>query len=146
MPGPPPKDPALRQRTNKATTRATLPAAGSRRRAPQLPERAEGQAWHALTVAWWRDLWQSPMAAEFLKADHHALYLLADLIDRYWVAPNTTLAAEIRQQRMAFGLTPLDRRRLEWQVERTERATAKRPRPSASAEPVTDPRKLLAVV
>jgi hypothetical protein len=141
MHGPPPKAPELRQRTNKATTRATLSLVASRRRVPPLPDQHE---WHPLTVAWWRDTWRSPMAAEFLPADVHALYLLADLIDQYWREPDVKLANEIRQQRQCFGLTPLDRRRLEWQVERVEAATRKSTPPPPA--PTDDPRRVLSAV
>ena len=90
-----------------------------------------------MTVAWWRDIWASPMAPEFLKADVHGLYLLAELVDRFWLEPSVALAAEIRHHRMAFGLTPIDRRRLQWEVERAETATRKRPaiRPQTGADP-----------
>ncbi len=118
MSGPAPKLKALRQRRNKKTTAAELPAEGRKGPAPALPKRhsANGQfvSWHALTKEWWKDLWRSPMAAKFMAADVHNLYLLADLIDAYWKDPSTQLAAEIRQHRMAYGLTPLDRQRLQW--------------------------------
>ena len=35
------------------------------------------------------------------------------------------LANEIRLQRQCFGLTPIDRRRLEWEIEKAEGANAK---------------------
>lgn len=144
MPGPPPKPLAVRQRQNKATTRATLSTEPTRRRVPSMPKH---RAWNALTVAWWRDTWQSPMSSEFLPSDIHALYVLAELIDQFWEKPTTFLAAEIRQQRQAFGQTPLDRRRLEWQVERVEEKRTRRPRPEADGPARTDdPRKLLSVV
>lgn len=60
------------------------------------------------------------MAAEYLEADIHGLYILAELVDQYWIAPSKDLAAEIRLQRQCFGLTPIDRRRLQWEVERVE--------------------------
>lgn len=141
MPGPAPKAPELRQRMNKATTRAVLPMRPAVQKAPPLPGH---RAWHARTVDWWQDAWKSPMAAEWLKADVHGLYVLAELIDQFWTKPTTFLAAEIRQQRQCFGLTPLDRRRLEWQVERVEAATRKAaPAPVA---PTDDPRRLLSAV
>lgn len=62
------------------------------------------------------------MAAEYHPSDKHALFLLAVLMDAFWVKPSQSLAAEIRQQRMAFGLTPYDRRRLEWTIESAEQA------------------------
>ena len=92
------------------------------KRAPSLPERGEGVAWHALTVKWWRDLWRSPMSGEYLRADVHALFRLALLIDMFWQEPSTKLASEIRIEQQAFGMTPLDRRRLEWSVEQDDDA------------------------
>jgi hypothetical protein len=126
MPGPAPKDPALRQRRNRPKSGAVLAAeAQTRQRAPRLPKR-EGREWHTMTRAWWRDIWHSPMAAEYLNADMHALYRLAVLIDQYWQEPDSKLAAEIRLQQQAFGLTPLDRRRLEWTIEQAEAASTRK--------------------
>lgn len=142
MPGPTPKPPELRQRRNKTSTAAVLDGA-VRVRAPKLPERMSG--WHALTVAWWRDIWRSPMAAEYLKADYHGLYVLADLIDRYWIEPTVALAAEIRQQRQCFGLTPLDRRRLQWTVQRVEDGAKKQPKAEMPRTP-EETRELMRVL
>jgi hypothetical protein len=87
-----------------------------RRRAPKLPSDRE---WHPLTLAWWRDLWKSPMSVEFLESDRHGLFILAALVDQYWNdTSNVSLASEIRLQRACYGLSPIDRRRLQWQVER----------------------------
>lgn len=101
-----------------------------------------------MTRAWWRDTWHSPMAEEFLKADIHGLYILAELIDQFWLAPDDLkLAAEIRQHRTAFGLTPIDRRRLQWEVERVESAGRRRdasPRPARRK--ARDPREALRVI
>jgi hypothetical protein len=84
------------------------------------------------------------MAAEYLPADIHGLYMLADLIDQYWRKPTPALAAEIRLQRMCFGLTPIDRRRLQWEVEQPGRAP-QRPIPTRAA-PEDDPRRILRVL
>jgi len=65
------------------------------------------------------------MSQEYVKADEHALYRLAVLIDQFWADPNKELAAEIRLQQQAFGLTPLDRRRLEWTIEQAESAATR---------------------
>lgn len=144
MRGPNPKDPALRQRRNKASTRATLTIAGEERtQAPRLPKREEGKPWHALTRAWWRDVWHSPMSREYLDADIHGLYRLAALVERFWTAPSETLDARICAQEQRFGLSPLDRRRLEWIVERAETEKKRRPLPTKAAD---DPRKLFSVV
>lgn len=95
-----------------------------------------------MTREWWRDVWHSPMADEFLEADIHGLYRLAVLIDAFWFSPSKELAAEIRQQQAAYGLTPIDRRRLQWEVERVEKGRRSvRPQP-----PSGDPRTYLRVV
>jgi hypothetical protein len=115
--GPAPKDPKARVRRNQGTaaTKLVAPTPGrARQRAPELPARDGG--WHELTQAWWRDLWASPMAPEYDPTDVHGLYLLAELIDRFWREPSKELAAEIRLQRQCYGLSPIDRRRLEWEI------------------------------
>ena len=72
------------------------------------------------------------MSAEYLPADLDALYVLAGLVDAYWSTGggDAKLAAEIRQQTARFGLSPLDRRRLEWTLDAPE-AEAEAPRESA---------------
>lgn len=149
MPGPPPKNPKIRQRRNKVSTAAALPAKARAGRIPELPERpcpcggapveqpkkkrgpgrppkptppcsachgTGALSWHPLTLLWWRDVWRSPMATEFLQADRHGLYRLAVLVDAFWRTEDPRLAAEIRLQAQCFGLTPIDRRRLQWEM------------------------------
>jgi hypothetical protein len=156
MPGPLPKDPALRARTNRVPGHATLtmePA--QKRRVPALPKltrlvngEAQRVEWHKMTRAWWRDVWLSPMADEYLDADAHGLYRLAVLVDDFWNAPSEKLAAEIRLQQQCFGLTPIDRRRLQWEVERVEAVVKQRPprRTEAPQEPIEDVRSVLKVL
>lgn len=140
MPGPAPKNLTIRQRRNKASTRGLLPAEISPRlKAPALPAIRE---WQTMTTKWWRDVWASPMASEYLRADEHALFRLAVLIDQFWVEPSRSLAAEIRIQQQAFGLTPLDRRRLEWSIEQVEQAKDRRSRRAITIG-TDDPRSLL---
>lgn len=132
-----------RQRMNRVASRAVLVTEREPRRvAPSLPDHRE---WHALTRRWWHDTWHSPMVTEYLQADVHGLFVLAELIDRFWENPSTLLAAEIRQHRQCYGLTPLDRRRLEWQVERVEAASRRQP-PPPPVPAGDDPRAALAVV
>jgi hypothetical protein len=82
------------------------------------------------------------MAAEWLPADVFQLHMLADLVDRYWREPSEGVAREVRARESCFGLTPLDRRRLEWEVEKPEKARApERATPQPSGE--DDPRRVL---
>jgi hypothetical protein len=147
MPGPTPKrNPARR---NRSSTSATLSLVHSVV-APDLPPNPDG--WHALTLSWWADVWASPMAPEFHESYRHGLFLLAVLVDSFWRAPSEKLAAEIRLQRQCFGLTPIDRRRLQWEIERTDEAQAKgdqrRAAPGATPAPTKakDPRRALTAV
>lgn len=140
MPGPAPKHGSVRARRNKSSTASTLTAVHTVEM-PELPD-ADG-GWHALTVAWWRDIWASPMAPEFEKSDKHGLFILALLVNEFWLSPTKDLAAEIRLQRQAFGLTPMDRRRLQWEIERVDEAQERgeRRRNAVPAKaPAADPR------
>jgi hypothetical protein len=86
------------------------------------------------------------MAAEFIAADVPGLLLVAQLVDRFNYG-EVSLAAEIRLQRQEFGLTPLCRRRLQWEIERAESAGRKRAVVAAPAETgAKDPRRALRAV
>lgn len=148
-----PKPDALRQRRNKSTTKATLPTSerAAKNKVPPLPKRADGK-WHPMVLEWWRSVWRSPMATEYLDADMKGgLYLLAELYQIRWTAtePKALIEAakEIRLQGVLFGLSPIDRRRLQWEVEKGEQAAEKtqgrRQTRKAPKEPVKDPRSVL---
>ncbi|HEY6731886.1 MAG TPA: HNH endonuclease [Solirubrobacterales bacterium] len=138
---PPKKNPARR---NRSSTKATLDGA-TKVRAPKLPTRQ----WHPEARRWWKDIWASPMAPEYLDADQHALVRLAVLISDYWEAESPTarkeLAGEIRLQQQAFGLTPFDRHRLAWTIEETnaKKAKGKKRRQKEPAGDASDPRAAL---
>lgn len=150
--GPPRKHTSVRARTNKASTRATLVEneEGETVEIPGLPEMkaANGmpEEWHPLTVAWWHDIWPSPMASEWHSSDITGLYALAMLYDSFFKSPSEKKHAELRNARTPYGLTPLDRRRLEWSIETTKKAQSdaqRRTQPQQSAstpEPGEDPR------
>lgn len=149
MPGPPPKPEALRQRRNKSSSRRQLPAQLGKRRKPHLPTHpTEGQVWHEMAQRWWKDVWASPMSSEFLAGDHPALFRLVLLVDVYWKTMALDVAREIRLMEREFGLTPLSRRRLEWNVvqaeeskDRLEERRVERAR--VIEQPAIDPRNLL---
>lgn len=147
MPGPAPKDPSVRARRNKASTRSTLNADHDVE-APPLPE---GIPWHSLTLSWWDDIWSSPMAPEYIEADINGLYRVAMLYNDFWLAETHKERAEI-QVRLEkadadYGTNPMARRRLEWQIETTEDSKAKGKKrrgedkpPVEPPEPGSDPR------
>lgn len=138
MPGPAPKNPLLRQRRNRKPTVANLegaPAASSR----QLPVRDDKLPWHRQASDLWTLAWASPMAAEYLEADVAGLLLLVELTHRFWNRPDPKTAAEIRQQRLVYGLDPMARRRLQWEVARAKEATRKT-EPTPTPKRANDPR------
>ena len=116
MRGPAPKDPALRQRRNKAPSVAVLPAHVDVP-VPAMPVRAKGDEWHPLAVEFWQRMWTSPMAVKYLDADRNGQLVLLELVDQFWKKPNHLVAKEIRQHAIGYGLNPLDRNRLQWKVE-----------------------------
>lgn len=172
MPGPPPKPLSMRRRRNKVAGAATLPIEGPARPAPPLPDRGcsicegsgdcKGQTcpacegaglaqWHPMVQAWWKDLWSSPMANEYVESDKHGLFLLAVLHDQFWTTGEREIAGEIRLQEQRFGLSPMDRRRLQWQVATTEERLRKgsgKPAPRSATQPTraADPRNILSMV
>lgn len=85
------------------------------------------------------------MVQQFLEIDIHALLRLAVLVDIFWQDPSKEIAAEIRLEQQAFGLTPIDRRRLQWMVEEEEQPRRAR-RQASNEEAVEDPRKILRMV
>lgn len=105
-----------------------------------------------MVIEWWETVWRSPMASEFLDADMRGgLYLLAELYQRRWTSEDTKeireIAAEIRQQEVRFGLSPIDRRRLQWEVEKAESAVEKTQtrRQRQTATHAKDPRDVLRI-
>lgn len=134
MPALPKRSPARR---NKSATRATLSTVHDVK-TPDLPVRT----WHAQTLVWWADVWDSPMAPEYDDSDRHGLFALALLVDDFWSAETAKerapLAAEIRLQRQCFGLTPIDRRRLQWEIERTDEAQERGRKRRTAAKPAVD--------
>lgn len=126
MPGPTPKDPAIRQRRNKSSSRAVLPAETRMRiRAPRLPKLPDGEKWNDEAVHFWAAIWSSPMSAEFVRADEPALRRLVLLVNMFWNKKDLEVAKEIRALEKEFGLTPLGRRRLEWTIAQAEDAKDK---------------------
>lgn len=127
---PTPKPAHLRQRRNRTPGAATLPTpeSAAKNKVPELPPREkQTENWHTKVVEWWHAVWTSPMATEYLESDvRGGLYELAELKQVFWTAENgkarLIAAAEIRLQEVRFGLSPIDRRRLQWEIEKGEKA------------------------
>lgn len=146
--GPPPKDPRLRQRQNKTSTRAILavsPVLGpvgeekAARAAPELPKRAaEAVPWHPETVAYWSQVWSSPEALQWGPADLGQIVVMFKVLDAFNYG-DLSKAAEIRLQAARFGLDVMARRRLQWE---REQAPSKPQLPSVRTG-TDDPRKVL---
>ncbi len=129
------KSPETRERRNVSKTAATLTGDGVK--PPNLPAGIRQKE----TRTWWKSIWASPMAEEWLESDRQSLLRLAMLVDEFWAKPAHKLGAEIAKQEARFGLTPYDRHRMQWKVEKpTERSVA------PVADPKVDPRTVLRAV
>lgn len=141
------KDPTLRARRNKTTTRATL----TERKNAKIPPLPAGRRWHKQVSDWWKRAWSSPMVPEWTESDIDALYMAARLMQMLWedCTPGEakSLAGEIRQLLAQCGLTPMSRRSLQWEIDRgeaaseaTEKRRAGRSAPAKKAPAKPDPR------
>ena len=131
------KSPETRQRRNVSATAATLVDGDGKAKAPNLPSGITQKE----TRAWWKAIWSSPMADEWLPSDLQPLLRLAKLVDEFWVKPDQKLGEPIAKLEARFGLTPYDRHRMQWKVEK--------PVDKPVAAPIDqgdDPRKILRVV
>lgn len=153
--GPAPKPTALRQRRNKKAGATTLAVSVPKpdQEKPKIPtlQNPDKRKFHRLTRQWWKRVWTSPMASEYLPTDVDGLARLALLVDNYYQNPigkkAKELLGEIRLQEARFGLSPVDRSRLQWEVLKGEEAERKR-RPPQNQHPASskDPRGILGVV
>lgn len=154
MPGPPPKHPSARQRRNKTPGARTLaPVDPKTVTVPDLPDL--GRIWHPRTKEKWAAVHLSPMFPEYDDSDIEGLIALAVLWDDYWWADTPErrikLSSEIRQNEVRYGLSPIDRRRLAWEIDRGEQAEQQIQKRrnqavvrSVDKEDAPDPREMLA--
>jgi hypothetical protein len=147
-----PKPAHMRQNRTKKAGATTLPNPDSdqaeRGKVPAL-QNPDKRKFHRLTRAWWKHVWESPMAGEFLPTDIDGLARLALLVDDYYKFPfkGKELLSEIRLQEARFGLSPVDRSRLQWEISKGEEAERKRKPPKSQHDPSSiDPRGILGVV
>jgi len=120
-----PKHSSTRRRRNKAAGFRTLVVDDAPDLSvPPLPDRPEG--WLPETVRRWDIVMNSPMRSEWTDSDVEAMVDLAKLWDRLYAEHDTMrylkLMAEIRMQDQRYGLSPMDRRRLQWEIQRGEAA------------------------
>lgn len=154
MKGQVPKPAHLRQRTNRASTRATLPSVeeAAQNEVPELYKRAETENWHKRVSAWWNAIWKSPMAGEWLESDVVGLvYRTAELLQDFWTADDAgsrvAVEARIAKNEERLGLSPIDRRRLQWEIEKGDQASERtETRKARKAVAGKDPREVLKAV
>jgi hypothetical protein len=141
-----PKPPGQRRRRNvdQPTWRA-LPADGRKGKPPPLP-RSE-PPWSTATRDWWKGIWASSMATAWLPSDVPTLVRLARIVEADNRGEATVgLLAEARQLEDRFGLSPMARRRLQWEVARAGAEPEGAPTPGAQPRrPLADVRRLRAV-
>ncbi len=139
MAGPLPKPAAQRRRRNRSSTVATLRAVKPVV-IPALP--VEGA--HPATVSFWSELWESPITPELTSVDVHGLVMLAQLVEDFHRAENPSsrvkLSQEIRLRGAEFGLSPISRRRLQWEISRVAEAEDRRVQRAKRADKRPDPR------
>lgn len=145
MPGPLPKNLTLKQgKKNRSRALARVENKPARQ-APPLPAHpTKGEKWHPLVTSWWAATWASELSANYIDADVPGLVRMAVLWDRFWKAPSAAVSAELRMMSAAYGLSPLDRRRLSWVTSKShEAADAVERKRSASARVIDrdDPRE-----
>ncbi len=135
-----PKPAYLRQRRNKVAGVATLEVPDAPGDIPVIPN-PDGRKWHELTLKAWEKAWRSPMATQWLESDVDTLGRLAVLWDAFYKGA-TQVLGEVRLQEQRFGLSPLDRNRLQWEIKRPEAVESPAPRP-ARRTGTHDPRAAL---
>ena len=129
--GPVPKHPSERRRRNAVAGIRTLPSEGSGLEAPPLPVELELSEWGR---NYWIGLWESPMAVAWEPMDIPALIRLAVLQDAAISGTGSGAGlVEIRNLEDRFGLSPMARKRLQWEI--AQAAPAARETGSTRAAP-----------
>lgn len=158
MPGPPPKEPNTRNRGRKATTKATLSTVINHE-VPPLPDPEHWLArpvingqevtfggddkpvdWSRAVKKWWVTIWSSPMSNEFHESDTAQLdlacFYLHQVTNPYIkMAERLAAAAKYEACVRNFGLTPMSRRSLQWEIEKVTEAEDRRKRRTSEQTP-----------
>jgi hypothetical protein len=143
--GPPPKDPAKRARRNPTPT-ASIPSNARLEDPPALPGYDEVCR---ATRLWYFTWATSPQATRFAATDWMRLWMLAPLVDLYFLTGDSKLMSEIRLNEKMLGATVEDRQRLHWNIssspdEEAAEASVAEAKP-LSSRARKDPRRLAAV-
>lgn len=163
MPGPMPKDPQTKSRGKKASTKAVISAVVDHD-VPPLPDPAfwlsrpmingvevtvgdddKPVDWSPAVKKWWDTIWSSPMSNEFHESDtaqlELACFYLHQVTNPYIkMAERLTAASKYESCVRNFGLTPMSRRSLQWEIEKVTDAQAKnRRRKIEEPEPAPTP-------
>ena len=127
--GPAPKPAATRVRRNRTTGARTLEMDGDAS-VPALPDRYDQR-----TRTWWEAVQSSPMAEEYTESDWQGLLAVAALLELWWITADPKALAEWRVQCREYGLTPIARRSLAWEIRRADgiSAPARQARRSAAS-------------
>jgi hypothetical protein len=147
MPGPVPKPAGQRRRRNATTGQRVLPREGYAGPVPELP----GDGWLPFTVEWWQRIWRSPMAVAWAESDASRFDLaVCARMKQEALLGDTKAAAEARQIEDRYGLSPLARRKLEWELEADPApidlvVEGPPAAPAPAPAPATDPRRLRAI-
>jgi hypothetical protein len=145
--GRPPKPPEQRAGHGSVkSTKAILPVdANADKPVPPLPPHPQGEKWKPLALKTWIDLWHSPMSSQYVEADIPGLFRMVILTQAFLNQPTVGVSAELRQLSFNYGLSPMDRRRLQWTIVKSEEAVAQaETRRSRAARIIDgDPREVL---
>ncbi len=83
---------------------------------PMLPKTFK---WTAKGKRYWQKIWESPMAVTYIDADLPGLERMTMLVEIISTGDITQgILSELRQLEDRFGLSPLARRRLQWDIDK----------------------------
>jgi len=131
--------PAAQRRRRNATGGRKVELGAQKVSIPPLPGDRD---WHPRTVECWRVVWSSDVAGIWIDVDRLALERWAALLDLVHTGADKTFThQEIRMLEDRFGLSPLARRRLQWEIDQA----AGEKKPDASVDAAQDDRFLRVV-
>jgi len=156
---PPRKNLTQRGRRNSSLPGATVvlhpyDPHGPRNVTPNLPKReaidfdgnVTKEEWHPMAVTLWREIWHSPMASQYTSVDILTMLRVVELQHAFYTSSSIDekrkCSVELRLLSQLFGLSPLDRARLKWEIDKGDEAEQNSARRNAvqRGRPRTDPR------